>query len=83
MLSDGFCQLFGYADRAQAYHGMDFDMYREVHPGDAARLANTVFRFVSEDDKLDVIYRGRAKGSAGYHIIHAFGRHALTEAGCV
>ena len=81
VLSDGFCQLFGYEDRAQAYHDMDFDMYREVHPDDAARLANTAFRFVSQDNKLDVIYRGRAKGSTEYHIIHAFGRHVLTESG--
>ncbi|MBR4537942.1 MAG: EAL domain-containing protein [Clostridia bacterium] len=81
VLSDGFCQLFGYADRAQAYHDMDFDMYREVHPDDAARLANIAFRFVSEDDKLDVIYRGRAKDRKEYHIIHAFGRHVLTESG--
>ena len=80
-LSDGFCQLFGYTDRTPAYHDMDFDMYREVHPDDVARVANAASRFVSEDDKLDVIYRGKAKGSAGYHVIHAFGRHVLTESG--
>ncbi|MBR3742026.1 MAG: EAL domain-containing protein [Clostridia bacterium] len=80
-LSDGFCELFGYKDRAQAYHDMDYEMYREVHPDDAVRLANTAFRFVKEDDRLDVIYRGKAKGSADYHIIHVFGRHMSPEAG--
>ena len=64
-LSDGFCELFGYDCRALAYHDMDFDMYREVHPDDAARLAGTAARFVREDEKLDVIYRGRPKGKIG------------------
>ena len=81
VLSEGFCRLFGYEDRARAYHDMDFDMYREVHPDDAARLADTAFRFVSKDETLDVIYRGRAKGHKEYHIIHAFGKHVLTETG--
>ena len=80
-LSDGFCELFGYDCRALAYHDMDFDMYREVHPDDVARVADTAARFVREDEKLDVIYRGRPKGSAEYHIIHAFGRHVTTETG--
>ena len=80
-LSDGFCELFGYDCRPLAYHDMNFDMYREVHPDDAARVADTAARFVREDEKLDVIYRGRPKGSAEYHIIHAYGRHVTTETG--
>ena len=31
VLSDGFCELFGYEDRAKAYYDMDHDMYKEVH----------------------------------------------------
>ena len=26
-LSEGFCRLFGYEDRAKAYYDMDHDMY--------------------------------------------------------
>ena len=80
-LSDGFCELFGYEHREQAYHDMDFEMYREIHPDDTARVADAAARFVREDEKLDVIYRGRPKDSAEYHIIHAYGRHVLTETG--
>ena len=36
VLSDGFCKLFGYDDRAQAYFDMDNNMYRDTHPDDAA-----------------------------------------------
>lgn len=32
VLSNGFCKLFGYEDRAQAYYDMDNDMYKDVHP---------------------------------------------------
>ena len=47
-LSAGFCDLFGYSDRRQAYHEMDNDMYREVHPDDTARGADAAFHFATE-----------------------------------
>ena len=81
LLSRGFCELFGYEDREQAYHDMDFEMYREVHPDDAVRVANAAYRFVKNGDKLEVIYRGKPIGSAEYHVIHAFGRHVEKDAG--
>ncbi len=39
ILSDGFCELFGYTDRALAYQDMDHDMYKDTHPDDTARIA--------------------------------------------
>ena len=30
VLSDGFCKLFGYDDRAQAYYDMDNNMYKDT-----------------------------------------------------
>ena len=32
ILSDGFCELFGYADREEAVYDMDHDMYKDTHP---------------------------------------------------
>lgn len=43
-LSDGFCRLFGYEDRAQAYYDMDNDMYKDAHPDDVARIANEAYK---------------------------------------
>ena len=40
ILSDGFCELFGYDDRSRAYHDMDHNMYMDTHPDDAARIGN-------------------------------------------
>ena len=45
LLSDGFLELFGYADRDYAVDVMDNDMYKETHPDDAARIADAAFRF--------------------------------------
>lgn len=61
MLSDGFCDLFGFDDKAEAYYMMDHDMYEATHPDDRARIANTAFRFATEGGKYEVIYRTLTK----------------------
>ena len=77
-LSEGFCRLFGYEDRAKAYHDMDHDMYREVHPDDVARLGNAAVQFAADrDSRFDVIYRTRIRGSKDYMIVHAVGEHEI------
>jgi hypothetical protein len=48
VLSDGFCKLFGYDDRALAYFDMDNNMYKDTHPDDAARIANAALRFATK-----------------------------------
>ena len=80
-LSDGFCELFGYEDKAQAYYDMDHNMYKDTHPDDMARIADAAFRFATEGGKYEVIYRTFMKNRAGYKIVHALGRHVYTEDG--
>ncbi|MBQ7515862.1 MAG: GGDEF domain-containing protein [Schwartzia sp.] len=80
-LSDGFCKLFGYEDRARAYHDMDHDMYKDVHPDDAARIASVAIQFATRGGRYEVIYRTKRPGGAGYMVIHALGEHVMTETG--
>ncbi len=81
-LSDGFCKLFGYSDRAQAYYDMDHDMYRDVHPDDAARIANVAVQFATRGGKYETIYRTKNRETdSGYIVIHAQGEHVRTETG--
>ena len=80
-LSDGFCELFGYEDKAQAYFDMDHDMYKDTHPDDRARVAEAAYGFATEGGSYEVIYRTAMKNMAGYRIIHALGRHVYTEDG--
>ena len=80
-LSDGFCELFGYEDRARAYDDMDHDMYKDTHPDDTARIANAAFLFATKGGKYEVIYRSRIPGSEDYRMIHAQGRHVMTKDG--
>lgn len=81
VLSDGFCQFFGYDDRAQACYDMDHDMYWGVHPDDAARIANEALRFAKEDGRYEVLYRTKTRDSSDYHIVHAYGKHVYTDTG--
>ncbi len=81
VLSDGFCDLFAYTDRAQAYHDMDNDMYKGTHPDDVARVAEAAVRFATEGGSYDVVYRTMTKSRDGYHMIHARGEHRLTGDG--
>ena len=81
ILSDGFCELFGYDDRRRAYHDMDHNMYMDTHPDDAARIGNEAVRFATEGGRYEVIYRSRIKGTSDYRVVHAFGKHVLAEDG--
>ena len=81
MLSDGFCDLFGFDDKAEAYYMMDHDMYEATHPDDRARIANAAFRFATEGGKYEAIYRTLTKNREGYKIVHALGEHVYTPEG--
>nr|MCR5842679.1 EAL domain-containing protein [Oscillospiraceae bacterium] len=81
ILSDGFCELFGYKDRALAYRDMDRDMYKGTHPDDVSRIADAALRFATDETGYDVVYRTKIADSADYRIIHAIGRHVYTPSG--
>ncbi len=81
VLSEGFCKMFGYEDRAQAYHDMDHNMYKDAHPDDVARIADAAVRFATEDGEYDAIYRSRCMTTDGYMVVHAKGKHVMTNTG--
>ncbi len=81
LLSDGFCELFGYENRSDAVYDMDNDMYKDTHPDDIARIANAALQFATESGRYEVVYRTRKKNSAEYTVIHALGEHVYTDDG--
>lgn len=80
LVSDGFCDLFGMT-REEAMIVMDSDMYRDAHSDDKARIANAAYRFATEEESFDVVYRSRNRGSEEYTIIHSFGKHIYKDDG--
>ena len=80
-LSDGFCKLFGYEDRALAYYDMNHDMYKDTHPDDVARISNAAISFATEGGKYEVVYRTKQKDSDAYTVVHAMGEHVYTDDG--
>ena len=81
LLSDGFCEMFGYTDRNEAMFDMDNSMYMDTHPDDVARISNAAFLFATEGGKYETFYRSRNKRGEGYRVIHAMGEHVYTEDG--
>ena len=81
VVSDGLCQLFGYEDRSMAYSDIENEMYRFTHPDDVARIADAAYRFISDGDKYEVIYRTKLPDSSDYRIIHAYGKRVYTDTG--
>ena len=81
ILSDGFIELFGYADRDEAVYDMDNNMYIYTHPEDVSRIADAAIAFAKEGGKYDVIYRTRKKENPDYFIVHAMGEHIYTDNG--
>ena len=81
VLSDGFCELLGEGDRDSACAAMDRDTFHNVHPDDAARVGEAVYRFVRDGGELDIIYRLQAREGSGYIVLHALGRHIFTPTG--
>ena len=79
VLSRGFCELFGFEDKAEAYELMDNNMYRDTHPDDLAELGDAAYRFATEGGSYDVVYRSLRDGE--YRIIHAYGKHIYKEDG--
>ena len=80
-LSQGFLELFGYTDPKEAYYDMDHDMYKDTHPDDVARIADAAYRFATETEVYDVIYRTKNKENNKYKIVHANGKHVFLENG--
>ena len=78
-LSDGFWKLMGADSREQAYAAMNGNTLSGVHPDDAARVGNTVARFMREGGTFESIYR--LKRSSGDRVIHAMGHHVYTQSG--
>ena len=80
-VSDGFCELFGYEDRTQAYADMNQNMFKDVHPDDTAAFTNAILRFGTENGRLDLLYRTKIRDRRGYQIIHLTGEHVPTDKG--
>ncbi len=79
VLSDGFCRLFGYPDRARAYDDLAADLLKNVHPDDAARVGSAAARFAEAGGTFEAVCRARKKD--GYFTVRVTGEHVLLDDG--
>ena len=78
VLSAGFCDLFDFETREQAYAVMTSDIYSTAHPDDASRVADAAYRFATQGGRYEVVYRVKAWRSSTYKIVHSIGEHVFT-----
>jgi EAL domain-containing protein (putative c-di-GMP-specific phosphodiesterase class I) len=81
VISEGFCELFGYRDRESAYKDLSQGLYEYIHPDDAERISKAGTRFIAQGGKYDVVYRTRNREEERYQIVHAAGRHIQWDDG--
>ena len=81
VVSNGFCEMFGYKDREQAYSDMNQNMFKDIHPDDTARFTHAILRFGAEGGRLDVLYRTKIRDVSGYKVVHLIGELMDTEDG--
>jgi hypothetical protein len=74
-VSDGFCDLFGYTDREQAYADMNLNMFKNVHPEDTAGFTHALLRFGTEGGRIELLYRNKKSDGTGYRVIRLVGEH--------
>ena len=81
LLSDGFCDLFGFDNKDEAYYLMEHDMFKSTHPEDKARVANEAYRFAIEGGAFETVYRTLTHNRTDYMIVHATGEQVVTADG--
>lgn len=79
VVSDGFCELFGYSDSEQAYSTMRKNSFINVHPEDTSELRNEILRFITENEDLEAVYRAKKKDGSGYRMIRLSGELIDTD----
>ncbi len=82
-VSEGFCKLFGYEDKAEAYRVSNQNALANTYPDDVGRLADAVHRFTVEGGKYEVIFRAKLHHGEQQpcRIIHGIGEHVYTGNG--
>ncbi len=81
IISDGFCRLFGFKNKRDAYDLMDNNMFRGAHPDDVKRVSDASIDFAAKGGIYNVIYRTHTLVDSDMAIVHAKGNHITTEDG--
>ena len=84
VLSDGYCETFGFENQAQAYTALRKNVYHNIHPADVSRIDAEAYRSLMNGDTYDIIYRSRTAGikdDVEYKVMHAIGKHVDMENG--
>ncbi len=74
VLSDGFCEMFGYKNQEEASKSIRKNIYSGIHPKDLPNIKNEIHRFLEERNGYETIYRIRPYNGTEYKMIRAVGK---------
>ena len=77
VISDGMIDFFGLPERKAAVAWIKRDMYANVHPEDAGRVANAGIAFADGQEEYNIIYRNKRHDE--YRVVHARGIHEIRD----
>lgn len=79
VVSDGYCEMFGYDEKSDAYSDLKEFVFANIHPKDLARIEAEAARIATESGQFDLIYRAHMKDSSEYKVIRAVGKPEVIE----
>lgn len=75
LVSKTYLEFFGYSSCPEAVYDLGRDLYRNVHPDDIPRMEQYSYRFATEDEWYDIVFRNKRDDQSEYHLIHGTGKH--------
>lgn len=75
LVSKTYLEFFGYGSCPEAVYDLGRDLYRNVHPDDIPKMEQYSYRFATEDEWYDIVFRNKRDDQSEYHLIHGTGKH--------
>lgn len=79
LVSKAYLEFFGYSSCPEAVYDLGRDLYRNVHPDDIPRMEQYSYRFATEDEWYDIVFRNKRDDQSEYHLIHGTGKHIVVN----
>ncbi|WP_026525490.1 sensor domain-containing diguanylate cyclase [Butyrivibrio sp. MB2005] len=79
VISDGYCEMFGFKNQEEAYADLNKDIFINVHPEDAAKILEESKLAAKTNGKYEILYRASVNNKPGHKFIRAAGKYVYLE----
>jgi diguanylate cyclase (GGDEF)-like protein len=79
VISDGYCEMFGFDNQEEAYAALNNDVFFNVHPEDASRILEESTSGAKAGGKYEILYRASVNKKSGHKFVRAAGKYVYLE----